>query len=455
MGTKSENKNKSDVKNNLFFEAALLVIEKQEANKDLLKSKLNINDAKADEILNELEAEGIVSSLLDNNTRDVMMSEEEFSLIYNYKKPIGQNNDKKYDEKAKSQNRLIENLIKLLSLIIFLLIILFLGRRFIFVSLNASTEKTSEEKIGWVQDGGVWNYYDAEGNKLYKTIIDDGGKYYYLDDNGNLAVERWVDYDGKTFYVNKSGEILKNQWIGDYYVGNDGNVLKNTVTPDGYKVGSDGRYIVETKPPQPQTIIIRETVPPTIIQTEPTTFDKIHIQSSPPGSNFGLIVDSEYGTNVIEPTGNPQNVVSFNENINNEKSSNYIIGQNKNYNKRVYLSNDRTCSINILIPVLLDKDGGECEAFRDGMFLEQDAIVEELYDLADSLIEENEKETYTSYKYISSITFNDARIISQDDYSLVIRENGKCSWSSGKSSKIVLTIDFDKGSSSVSYYIEE
>ena len=36
--------------------------------------------------------------------------------------------------------------------------------------------------------------------------------------------------------------MLHDQWVGDYYVGKNGDMLKNTVTPDNYVVGSDGKW---------------------------------------------------------------------------------------------------------------------------------------------------------------------------------------------------------------------
>ena len=83
-----EMQEKANGRDNMFFDAALLVIEKQEATTDLLKKELNINEERAESIMNELASEGVVSELLDNNTRDVEMNYEEFSIIFNYKKPI-------------------------------------------------------------------------------------------------------------------------------------------------------------------------------------------------------------------------------------------------------------------------------------------------------------------------------------------------------------------------------
>lgn len=53
----------------------------------------------------------------------------------------------------------------------------------------------------------------------------------------------WVSRDGAWYYY-QNGEMLKNQWIQNiYYVGGDGAMLRNTVTPDGYTVDEDGIYV--------------------------------------------------------------------------------------------------------------------------------------------------------------------------------------------------------------------
>ena len=43
-------------------------------------------------------------------------------------------------------------------------------------------------------------------------------------------------------YKDDNGEYVRNHWIGYYYLGQDGIMLTNTYTPDGYYVGADGRW---------------------------------------------------------------------------------------------------------------------------------------------------------------------------------------------------------------------
>jgi len=57
-----------------------------------------------------------------------------------------------------------------------------------------------------------------------------------------MTENTWKMIGDKWYYFDTKGHMLSNQWVGDYYLGNDGYMLKNTVTPDNYVVGSDGKW---------------------------------------------------------------------------------------------------------------------------------------------------------------------------------------------------------------------
>jgi len=57
-----------------------------------------------------------------------------------------------------------------------------------------------------------------------------------------MTENTWKMIGDKWYYFDTKGHILSNQWVGDYYVGKDGDMLKNTVTPDNYVVGGDGKW---------------------------------------------------------------------------------------------------------------------------------------------------------------------------------------------------------------------
>lgn len=74
---------------------------------------------------------------------------------------------------------------------------------------------------GWQKDASGWWYEEGAG----------------------FIRNQWKEIGGKWYYFNQDGYMVCNAWIGNYYVGADGAMLTDTITPDGYKVGSDGAWI--------------------------------------------------------------------------------------------------------------------------------------------------------------------------------------------------------------------
>ena len=79
--------------------------------------------------------------------------------------------------------------------------------------------------MGWVQEGGEWYY----------KLVDE-----------TVVTNKWIKSNSDWFYVGADGKIVKNQWVKDngsyYYVDEKGAMLKDTMTPDGYYVGADGKW---------------------------------------------------------------------------------------------------------------------------------------------------------------------------------------------------------------------
>ncbi len=72
-------------------------------------------------------------------------------------------------------------------------------------------------------------YYNADGIAVKKSTIKDG----------------WQLYGGRYYYY-KNGFLVRNTWVGDYYIGSEGYMLRNQETPDNYYVGNDGKYVKNT-----------------------------------------------------------------------------------------------------------------------------------------------------------------------------------------------------------------
>ena len=70
------------------------------------------------------------------------------------------------------------------------------------------------------------------------------GDSYYV--NNIKVTNQWQEYNGDWYYLGSDGNIVKNKWVdNEYYVDKDGKMLKDTTTPDGYKVDKNGKYIDE------------------------------------------------------------------------------------------------------------------------------------------------------------------------------------------------------------------
>lgn len=94
----------------------------------------------------------------------------------------------------------------------------------------------------WIQDTNGWRLIDTETNMMV-----------YSD----------FAYVGDDTYIFQNGYMLHDQWITmydkyQYYCGSDGKVLKNAVTPDGYSVNAEGRYIDNGMPIQDSNYTVKE-----------------------------------------------------------------------------------------------------------------------------------------------------------------------------------------------------
>ncbi|MBQ7535187.1 MAG: hypothetical protein IJT43_06150 [Stomatobaculum sp.] len=82
---------------------------------------------------------------------------------------------------------------------------------------------------GWQSSGGRWWY----GTNF------DNSKYYSSG---------WQLIDRAWYYFDDDGWMVQDQWVGNYYLGSSGAMLTNAWTPDGYWVGSDGKWIAGRTP---------------------------------------------------------------------------------------------------------------------------------------------------------------------------------------------------------------
>lgn len=94
-------------------------------------------------------------------------------------------------------------------------------------------------QTGWVNNGGNWYYYNADGILLKNTWLDIEAKWYYLSESGAMVKDTWKVIDGKS-----------------YYFGFDGVMYVNTTTPDGIKVNENGEKIINSQQSKSETITL-------------------------------------------------------------------------------------------------------------------------------------------------------------------------------------------------------
>ena len=86
-------------------------------------------------------------------------------------------------------------------------------------------------------------YYVIDSKVLKKTWKEIDGNLYYFNASGKMSKNKWITYEGNKFHVDKDGKMERSKWIGDKYVGADGKMMVNSVTPDGKRVGEDGKVV--------------------------------------------------------------------------------------------------------------------------------------------------------------------------------------------------------------------
>ena len=136
-------------------------------------------------------------------------------------------------------------------------------------------------QTGWQSVAGTWYYFTESGAMAHDTWID--GTYYvasngamltntttpdgytvgsdgawvqntgswqsnstgwwYQNADGSYPANEWKQINGSWYYFNESGYMVASMWIGNYYLGENGSMLTNTTTPDGYMVDGSGAWV--------------------------------------------------------------------------------------------------------------------------------------------------------------------------------------------------------------------
>lgn len=120
--------------------------------------------------------------------------------------------------------------------------------------VRAINKSDSNIAGNWYESNNInIDYTKAEENKYWVENINIGtwgqnstGQWYYKLPNGKYAKNEWKKIKGEWYYFNDNS-IMVTGWLENsgkwyYFDKTNGNMLKNTVTPDGYFVAIDGSW---------------------------------------------------------------------------------------------------------------------------------------------------------------------------------------------------------------------
>ncbi|MGL5435126.1 MAG: hypothetical protein ACRDBO_06965 [Lachnospiraceae bacterium] len=81
--------------------------------------------------------------------------------------------------------------------------------------LAIGASMTSFAATGWVEEDGVWYFYDKDGNKAEDEWKKSGDSWYWLDsdEDGGMAVDKVIEDSDNTYYVDSNGQMVKNTWV--------------------------------------------------------------------------------------------------------------------------------------------------------------------------------------------------------------------------------------------------
>lgn len=100
---------------------------------------------------------------------------------------------------------------------------------------------------GWyLGSDGSWHYRYSDGTEPKDTFALIDGRWYNFTQNGSMRTG-WFQRGGSWFYLKQDGAMalgwrpIDGKWY--YFSPEDGAMLTNSATPDGYWVGADGVWV--------------------------------------------------------------------------------------------------------------------------------------------------------------------------------------------------------------------
>lgn len=104
----------------------------------------------------------------------------------------------------------------------------------------------SYPKSAWQKVNGSWYYFDEIGYMTIGWQMVAGG-WYYMQPSGAMISNDWILHNGKWYFLNSDGSMATGwvKWNDTWYYLdlNNGAMLTEALTPDGYRVDSAGVWI--------------------------------------------------------------------------------------------------------------------------------------------------------------------------------------------------------------------
>ena len=228
------------------------------------------------------------------------------------------------------------------------------------LKLESSTAGLKEQESKVVETETSLQTEESSQTKidLKDMWVKQDGFLYAFDENGDAVVDDWVkekDENGveQYYYFDIDGKLVVNSWIdGEYYVGANGAMLKNTFTPDGAKLGADGKVIIKEEPEKPSEMHVYYESPDINSNISEASQQK----SSISGEIKGVKPDTNYQLYV-------QNIIQMRETI---------------------TRGDMRCNIIFYLPVINGVDQREVEIVNANMTQAFTAFKNQLINMANS-----------------------------------------------------------------------
>lgn len=102
-----------------------------------------------------------------------------------------------------------------------------------------------EMQTGWKWHDGAYHYYQPSG-ALKTGWLQENSKWYYLEAPEGIMVTGLKEINNKFYYFNGPGEMQTGwRWFDGYYhyFKGSGDMIQDGITPDGYKVDGEGRWL--------------------------------------------------------------------------------------------------------------------------------------------------------------------------------------------------------------------